>query len=358
MNQPPREDRTLHKRARPARQRLAPVLKWVGGITAVLSLVFGVVQVWDRVFGYQTRRRHVEELLATGRLQQDQHDFAAAWASDSQAAQLAGDNHAVRTAQEDLAMAWLEAAGLNEGETFAALTTRLTPTLQRGLLDADGPRKADVLAHLGWAEFLRSRDGIAGLEPDTLYRRALAVDPQNVYAHTMLGHWILWRNGSLKEAKEHFAIALKVGRVHSYVRGMERAALQNSHDDAAGDELIRVANDMRAHQEPIDELTRKAVADVYSFRVIGGDDAALHDILTALPPSEHLATFQLLFGREGDEDVNRRYILALLQEAAGARSDALRTLQSLRVGLLDPRLRSGIAAAMRRLSRSQKLGPP
>jgi hypothetical protein len=352
MNQHPQKQSTPTDETPHPRRRVGPILKWVGGITAVLSLIFGVVQLWDRVFGYASRRRHVAELLATGRLQQGERDFAAAWASDSQASILAADNRAVRSAQQDVAMAWLEESRLTEGETFTGLASRLTPILQRGLLDANGARKADLLAHLGWAEFLRSRDGVAGREPDSLYRRALAVDSQNVYAHTMLGHWLLWRHDRLGDARAHFATALGQGRARDYVRRMQLAALENSHDDAAGDELIRVVNDMRVRGEPLDERTRGAISGVYFFRT-SGDTASLHRLLTAVPAADHLATFQWLFGEEGDEHPDHRYMLGLLQEAAGERSDALRTMQSLgQVPSLAYRLRAGVQAAKKRLSRT------
>lgn len=330
-------------------------MKWVGGLTAVLSLVFGLVQLSEQVFGYRERRRHVEVLLSTGRLQRDAHDFAAAWASDSQAGQLGGDNAAVGTAQEDLAMAWLDDAHLKEAESFASFSERLTPVLQRGLLDAQGMRKGDLLAHLGWAQFLRSRDGIGGLQsPESFYRQALAADPNNVYAHTMWGHWILWHTDSLDEAQAHFAAALAGGRERGYVRRMQLAALDNSHDDAAGEALIRVAHDMYVHHDSVDEQTRGRLSSVYFFRLSSGDEPSLHRLLAVLPPSDHLETLQWLFGKEDGENVTRAYIRALLQEAAGSRADALHTMKSLRARSgLDPRLQSGIAAAIKRLSQSQ-----
>src|SRR5262245_4770333 len=95
-----------HARARP-RRPVGQILKWVGGITAVLSLIFGLAQVWNSVGGFTSKRRHIHELLATGRVQLEQRDYRAAWASDSQAALLSADDHDVRRAQEDVAMAWL-----------------------------------------------------------------------------------------------------------------------------------------------------------------------------------------------------------------------------------------------------------
>lgn len=342
---------TEHPRAR-QRRPVGHILKWVGGITAVLSLIFGVAQLWNGVFGVTSKRRHVRELLATGRVQLEQRDYPAAWVSDSQAASLARDDDAVRRAQEGVAMAWLEESRLAEGETFSGLANHLAPVLQRGLLDAQGQRRADLLAHLGWAEFLRWRDGVGSRTPDTLYRRALAVDPRNVYAHAMLGHWILWRHDALEDARAHFAIALAQGRVHPYVRTVQLAALENSHDQAAGEELVRVANDMRVAGEPRGERVRRALSSVYFFRS-SSDTAALHRLVTAVPAPDHLATFQWLFGEAGGENLHHRYMLGLLQEAAGERPNALHTMRSLRqVPSLAYGLRAGVAAAIQRLTRT------
>jgi len=333
------------------RRSVSQILKWVGGITAVLSLIFGVAQLWNSVFGFTSKRRHVNELLAIGRVQLEQGDYRAAWASDSAAGLLAGDDHAVRRAQEDVAMAWLEESRLAEGESFSGLASRLTPVLQRGLLDAKGQRKADLLAHLGWAEFLRSRDGAGGRMPDSLYRQALAVDSQNVYAHAMLGHWVLWRRGSLDEARAHFAAALAQGRLHGFVRHMQVAALSNARDDPAGDELVRVANDMRVHNEPLDDQTRSALGTVYFFRATA-DSASLRRLLTAVPAPDHLKTFQWVYGDNGGDSLVNHYLLGLLQEAAGERDAALRTLHTVRQEpSLSPRLKLGAAAAIKRLSR-------
>lgn len=331
-------------------RRFPPLLKWVGAVTAVLSLMFGIAQLWNGVFGFTSKRRHVNELLATGRVQLEQRDYRAAWASDSQAALLAGDEQRVRRAQEDVAMAWLAESHPTEDET-PGIASRLTPVLQRGLVEAKGERKADILAHLGWAEFLRLGSRGGGRLQDSLYRQALAVDSENVYAHAMLGHCILWRRGSLDEARGHFAAALAHGRARGYVRSLQVAALANTRDEPAGDELVRVANDMRIHNDPLDDQTRSALGTVYHFRATS-DTASLRRLLNAVPADEHLKTFQWLFGESGGDNVVNHYLLGLLQEAAGERDAALRTMQAVRrEPSLSPRLRTGSAAAIRRLSR-------
>src|SRR5690606_37034918 len=99
-------------------------------------------------------------------------------------------DEAVRKSREDCGMRWLrEARVAGDKESFSALVEPIQPVLAQGMASARGERRADLAAHLGWADFLRSRDGAAGGDPPALYKAALADDAGNVYAHTMWAHW-------------------------------------------------------------------------------------------------------------------------------------------------------------------------
>ena len=92
-----------------------------------------------------------------------------------------------------------------------------------GLAAARGERRADLQAHLGWADFLRGRDGIA-TDPAALYRNALADDAGNVYAHTMWAHWLVWQGGKLEgEVRQHLEAAARSPREHPWLRRMQFA---------------------------------------------------------------------------------------------------------------------------------------
>ena len=137
-------------------------------------------------------------------------DYAAAWESFSQAAMVAETDgffakllgglgerrQKIRTAQEDLAMEWLRESRAPEGHTFSEVTDKLVNTLVVGANTASGARKADLLAHLGWAYFLKMRSGENGLQPEKLYEQAVTADATNPYANVFWGHWILWNHGS------------------------------------------------------------------------------------------------------------------------------------------------------------------
>jgi hypothetical protein len=80
---------------------------------------------------------------------------------------------AIDAARVDIAFAWLEDGRPGPGQRFAVITDTVTPVLDRALVGAQGERRADLLAHLGWATFLRLRDGHDG-DPGARYREALS----------------------------------------------------------------------------------------------------------------------------------------------------------------------------------------
>jgi TIR domain-containing protein len=303
-------------------------------------------------------------------------DYAAAWSSFERAGFPAGLSSEVREAQEQLAMDWLDHArssqlkGTPYGTTLGDIAKTVLPVLSRGAAAAKGERAADLLAHMGWADFLRMRDGVGGLDPTQRYRRAIEIDPKNVFAHAMWGHWILVSDGPLAEAKAHFALALESGRKREYVRIMEIAALQWIDRPELQDETIRVANEIRAKGEtmPVADPDRPLawqLWNVYYSRLVVEKNKA--PFLAALPPADHLATFRWLYPADLLKDPRAdRYkyfaylsILALLQENAGDRPGALESSRLLLGEFADNKFTSYLAvrvadearSAVKRLSR-------
>jgi hypothetical protein len=251
---------------------VARLLKWAGGVTALLSLVFAVQQLTQSMSENRERKRSSSELYRVGKLQQSASDYPAAWKSFEsglQAADAGGlfskltgqlnkERRQFREAQEDLAMEWLENISINpDKETFASIVAQFTPVLTKGITNSNGARQADLLAHFGWSNFLQSRDGNSQLKPDEQYQQALAADSLNPYAHAYLGHWLLWPHNAaaLPEAREHFAAALRSGRARADVRSMQLAAIYNLGNDGDPD-YLRVVADMQKSNDSIDSRTR------------------------------------------------------------------------------------------------------
>jgi hypothetical protein len=246
--------------------------------------------------------------------------------------QLSEQRRQLREAQENLAMGWLENLQVksSEGESFSSLIVPLDPVLNRGIASSSGPRKADLVAHVGWATFLKWRDGQQRLDPDQLYAQALEIDPTNPYANAYRAHWLLLtkREVAMREARAHFSAALTSGRAKEHVRTIQLAALGNL-STAGEPEFVAVVNEMRMKGETITPQIRSDLYRRYSLACGLRDDRDRLARFSALVPiAEQLATFQALyFGPDkGPDDAPRPEAdacLAVMLEAAGQSEQAL-----------------------------------
>ncbi len=357
----------------PPRTRREIVLKWVVAITAVLSLGFGLNQAVQLISDGRERQRSIAELYRVGKQQQSSADFGGAWTSLEQAlktaeaggriskliGQLSQERREVRMAQEDLAMEWLQYSRLSGGQTFAEFVEKPLAVIQRGAASASGPRNADLLAHVGWATFLRSRSGQSDLDPEPLYRQAIEADSANPYAHVFWGHWLLWQKRELEAALQHFSAAIAAGRARDQVRKIQLAALKNASESGEGDYLVAV-NDMRRNNETISSQTRSDLFSIYTLTCAQRYDVERWTaLLTALAAADQLITFQSLFYGAHDNDfdrwkrLGRDACLATLLEAAGQREEALKAWVTVRQNLpvQSGNLNLRAHAAIARLSR-------
>ena len=239
-------------------------LKWVAGITAVISLILGAQQLTTWIRDTVQQRREAAAQVDLARQQASRGAFADAWASLDRAEGLQ-PGEPVDSARVEIAFAWLHDARPGPGRPFSTITDAVTPALDRALLNATGTRRADLLAHLGWAAFLRSRDGVTG-DPAARYREALAADARNVYANAMLGHWLMWTGSSVASARERFATALAgAGDERPFVRRLQLASVTN-RGEAADAELLRIADDMRQRGEVLEPAAADRVFHIFRMR--------------------------------------------------------------------------------------------
>ncbi len=224
-------------------------------------------------------------------------------------------------------MQWLENIRVSGQNTFTQITEKLEPILTRGATSAKSlQRQADLLAHLGWSYFLRRRESPSSPDPESAYREAIQKDPGNPYAHAMWGHWILWNHKGLANGNEQFAAALASSRkVRPYVRGLQVSAVLNVHTSDYEEEAIRVANSIRKEQGDLEAGRRGAILYLYSERMIPPDEST-QAFLAAVPPVEHLATFEWLTEKADTDEfgrLTRNYCRSRLLEAAGRNDEAL-----------------------------------
>lgn len=313
--------------------RFSQVLKWIGYATAILSLIAGIRETEKIVADHVAARRKVDSLLASESIQMRGRDYWSAWHSLEQASQVNPDSAQIREAQDTLAMEWLENIHVQENERFSDIAEKLEPVLTRDIASArTGQREADLLAHLGWSYFLRSREGVSGLDPAAAYGDAVKKDPDNAYAHAMWGHWILWNHGDVGEAEKHFSSALQSNRQRDYVRRLQLSALLNANDAECDREIIRVLNAIRKEQGSVDPGIQNRIFAIYYSEIVPGN-AETQRFVNAVPPAEHVATFQWLFDKpnpDQSEKLPELTYLGVLQEAAGQRDEALAAYRSVR----------------------------
>jgi hypothetical protein len=358
-------------------------MKWVGTAAALLSFGTAVYEVLHAQAELRERKRVVGEQSSAARAEQAAGDFASAWDSlarasaaadpDGLIAKLLGglspQRQQVRTAQEDLAMLWVRDGRVSDDHGFSELADKLVGVLAAGAATSAGPRKADLLGHLGWAYFLKRRGGDLNVQPETPYRGAIAADATNPYANVFWGHWILWNHGSLDEARTRFTAALATSRARPEVRHFQLAALADARTDDADAAWWQVVDEMQRNGEVLDESVRGEMYSRYYFAL--NDATQMRRLEAALAPADHVELERLLLQASSGDAGQRRTLTAVLAsmlEAAGRTEEALatwRTLQDETRAEHGSALAARADAAIKRLegtmqhrpARTSKLGP-
>lgn len=299
------------------------------------------------------RGAQAEAIGAIARSQLESRDYAGAWRSVEEGLQQTGANAPLEALQAEIAMRWTRDLSVPEGRTFTEVVAALQPVLYRHAQrhrEARPVAAADALAHIGWANYLRHRDGERGIDIDGKYREALALDPGNPFAHAMWGHWLVVSGAPLAESRAHFDAALAGGREREFVRRWQIAALRWGPDENSL-ELIRVCDAMRRNGEPRPEADtrRRLLSHVY----FGDRRAVLAQLNAVLPADAHLATFRWLTeGIDPRGSVYQTFFLARLTEAAGDCAEARRIYLSLSSPgtTMDDEIQAGLARCERALA--------
>ena len=313
----------------------------------------------ERESARRARQADIDGLIRVATAQRERGELTETLATLERAIVIDGDTTAARTLQQDVAMESIRGLAVGEGERFADALKRPVAILDQAAPFATGTRQGDLLAHLGWATFLRWREGERQLRPDDVYRKALAADPKNPFANAMLAHWLLWRDRTeaLAEARGLFRQAADAGREREFVRGLQLAALKNTRSLDAQLEQIRVIDEMRRGGDTLPETAARDIWADYYFALSDRGDLTWTALAAVLPPTEHLLTFEWAFADYGRADGARRqqyrYYVARLQAAAGRSSEARAALQVLRGELASApgTLRDAVDAAIRDLPR-------
>lgn len=301
---------------------LALVAMVLGFVGYVAPLVFRLWHDQDEHSHRAPPAVNADALASVVRSQLESRDYAVAWDTVSNALKAEPTRTALLDLQAEVAMRWIRDVHVTEPQTFGDVVDQLVPALYQTAQrwrESNKVGAADALAHLGWANFLKRRDGVLQLDVEGKYREALQLDPDNPFAHAMWGHWLIANDDHLTDAETQFAAALKTRRERPFVRALQLAALQWVNSDENTVALIHACNDMRTSRESLDAEQRDALLfQIYSVR----EYAVLAKLDQILPADEHLATYRWLAEGLDMSSIYRRFFLARLTEAAGDCSTA------------------------------------
>jgi hypothetical protein len=302
-----------------------------------------------------------EALLAeaTGQVRREQ--FGEALVTLKRAHEAAPSSQAVARMQEDVAMTWIRSVRVESGtSTFGESIKLPLAVVDAALPGATGARRADLLAHSGWATFLMWRDGNRRLNPVGWYKDALAVEAQNPYANAMLAHWILLQENDVARAVTLFDTALRAGRAREAVRVLQWAGYSNTRTPAADAELVRLADAMRRAGERLTLRQAQTLWNQYYFAMPAGRQEERQMLLGAVPPDDHIGTLEWAFDEYAAGDDSRRmtirYYSALLHARAGRGPRAVAELRALDKELTSRpgSLHDAVQAALQRLTAGRR----
>jgi tetratricopeptide (TPR) repeat protein len=317
------------------------VLKWIGGVTALLSLFLLAQQVNNVVSTWTDRQESVTALIMASDLQASAGDYAGAWGLLDQALALEPGSTQVQAHRVDLAMLWVRKIAITGDQTFSEIINPLLPSLYLGAVRRGSSERADALAHIGWSNALRTRDGVRQLAIDEQFDAALVADPDNVFAHTWQATWLFMRANDVDYdkpkidlARAHFDAALATGQRRQWIRSMQLLSYLDSYDTAAQIEAIAVVASLKAEGSTLAAHDATFFERELTNLVIGRGNRAdiLRDAaLNSFTWNEILDVYIWVISMRPDTnyDPQERYALARLTELAGEPVNALAMYRSL-----------------------------
>ena len=324
-------------------------------VPAIIAALLLAVSAWLGLPSYLERRQQNTEaaaLVDKSRAQVDAGNYASAWKLLEQANAVAPASRDVFVAQEQLAMELLRGAGLSYPSGDRArdedLAKTMLPVLARGLSGAKGDRLGNSAGPHGMGGLLAGARRLRRARPrEAISRRARSRSGQRLCARDVglrapARSPPLARGARRGEATLRCRARNRAGARVPPIPGGLRAAAPNAwiEDLERQKEVLRVVNAMRTGNEKRPKgwgpgSFQNKVWAIYYFGFVADDERA--QLLAALPPAEHLATFRWLFP-EDDPATDRESgtgssstcsLLAQVEEYGGDRTGALASYRRL-----------------------------
>jgi tetratricopeptide (TPR) repeat protein len=322
--------------------RWARVRRWATSISALIAAlgiasagigyVTSGVQFFADIADYFEGQSELRSLIATADERLARADFESAWQTNAKARQLAPKNADASAQQARIAMRWLENVRLSSAagpQKFSDVVDPLKSVLIEQLARAKGREKADLHAHIGWANFLRFRDGRPPVAIAEEFEAALREDPDNVYGRVMRGFWVLWNGGPIDKARGDFEIALRSTVDPAYSDGLIMSALTNKTSDEFMAGAIEFAEKIRKAGRNIEDPAKATLVWYYASGL--RDRHLLSKISATMPPEEQIVFLNWL-SQANMEAYRKRmatYFMAHFAERAGRKDEALRHYNTL-----------------------------
>jgi tetratricopeptide (TPR) repeat protein len=293
------------------------VAKVVGSLSAAIGLATAIITGYGAVTDYFGHRKEAQTAMAAADRQLASGEYRQAWQANAAALKLAPSDKTARQQQITIALRWLENLQPDpnsDHQSFAEAVDPLEQVLVWNESGAQGAVLADLQAHVGWAHFLRSRDGSAPVDVSEEFDHALGADPQNMYGHLYRGFWTVWQHRPLSEARGDLDTAFASAVDPAYSDRIIIAALFSSADDGNRTAPVDYANRIRkAGRDLSGHWTRADILSIYEMGLTDMD--FLDQVVAAIPLEEHPALLDWILSgplntdRRPNADVVKAYIL-------------------------------------------------
>lgn len=318
------------------KQHWQEILKWLGSITVIISVITGLYQINTLFEKHQIIEQGIKEWVAAGQLQAKEKDFDNAWKSFKEASKLTPGNPYTREAQVIVGMQWLQDNKADQNILKKNISD-IESILYRGLVAecVTNQQKADIYAHLAWIKI--NKNGNKPQDQNAIkqtLQNALNLDETNLYANSFKGYWLSLNYMNVPEIEDVFAKALQDKRDKHLTYRLYFASLNNlTNSLEAQAKMIGLLPDIERQglwKTIITERLSSKLFSLYGSRI--HSDKAMQTLLSSLPIETHRQAFKLLRKNTISESYSlpmHNYVTARIEEAAGEKQRALDSYKAL-----------------------------
>jgi tetratricopeptide (TPR) repeat protein len=314
------------RRIRRLAKSVSAVIAAIGIASAGIGYITSGARFFSEIADYFQGQSELRSLIAAADERLAHDDYEAAWRTNAKARQLAPRNAAAAAQQARIAMKWLEDVRLSSAagpQHFSDVVDPLKSALIERLAGAHGRERADLRAHIGWANFLRYRDGHPETDIIEEFDAAIGEDPDNLYGHVMRGFWILWNGGPIDKARGDLDIALRSSTDPAFSDMLIMSGLTNITSDDFKAAAIEYADTIRRTGRDIDDHTKSQL--IWYYLLCLHDNDLLTTIGKTLPAGEQILVLDWLKQANIAQYKKRvaTYFMAHFAERDGKREEAL-----------------------------------